>query len=89
MLVVVIYNTSLLYNASVTEINEDARDEVKSTAAELENYITSAKTTLRVVSDTIDLMKKDGLSTSEIDKYLTSQTQIQSKNKDAPRDLQK
>ncbi len=82
MLVVVIYNTSLLYNASVTEINEDARDEVKSTAAELENYITSAKTTLRVVSDTIDLMKKDGLSTSEIDKYLTSQTQIQSKNFD-------
>ena len=78
MLFVVVYNTTLLYHASVTEINEDARDEVKSTAAELENYITTAKTTLRVVADTIDMMKKKGVSSAVIDEYLTSQTQRQS-----------
>jgi len=77
MLFVVIYNTTLLYNASVTAINEDAKDVVRSTAAELENYITTAKTTLRVVADTIDLMKKDNVTTEEIDAYLTFQTQRQ------------
>ncbi len=75
ILFVVIYNTTLLYNASVTGINEDAKDVVKSTAAELENYITTAKTTLRVVADTMDMMKKEGATTDEIEEYLTFQTQ--------------
>ncbi len=82
MLFVVIYNTRLLYNASVTEINEDARDVVKSTAAELENYITTAKTTLRVVTDTIELMKRNGVSSEEIDQYLTFQTRQQAEQFD-------
>jgi HD-GYP domain-containing protein (c-di-GMP phosphodiesterase class II) len=77
ILFVVIYNTVLLYNASVTELNEDAKDVVSSTATELENYITTAKTTLRVVADTLDMMKKEGATTDEIDEYLTFQTQRQ------------
>ncbi len=82
MLFIVIYNTTLLYNASVTEINEDARDEVKSVAAELENYITTAKTTLRVVADTIDMMKKSGDSADDISEYLTAQTRRQAEHFD-------
>ena len=78
MLFVVVYNTRLLYNASVTEINEDAKDVVKSTAAELENYISVAKTTLRVVADTVELMDQSGASTDDIYKYITDQTRIQS-----------
>jgi HD-GYP domain-containing protein (c-di-GMP phosphodiesterase class II) len=82
MLFVVIYNTTLLYQASVTEINEDAKDVVKSTAAELENYITTAKTTLRVVADTIDLMNENGVSADEVERYLTNQTQVQAEHFD-------
>lgn len=82
MLFIVIYNTTLLYNASVTEISEDAKDEVKSAAAELENYITTAKTTLRVVSDTVDMMKKNGSSVDDISEYLTAQTRRQAEHFD-------
>ena len=82
MLFVVIYNTKLLYNATVSEINEDAKGAVRSTAAELENYITVAKTTLRVVADSVDIMDKNGASSEEIYDYLVTQTNIQSKQFD-------
>ena len=82
MLFVVIYNTKLLYNATVSEINEDAKGAVRSTAAELENYITVAKTTLRVVADSVDIMSQNGASSEEIYDYLVTQTNIQSKQFD-------
>ena len=78
MFFIVIYNTRLFYNASVTEINEDARDVVKSTAAELENYITASKTTLRVVADTVEMMEQKEASSEEICEYLEAQTKQQS-----------
>ena len=82
ILIVVVYNASLLYNSSVTEINENAKDVVKSTAAEIENYITVAETTLRVVADSTELMEKEGASSEEIYKYLEAQTKIQSQQFD-------
>ena len=82
MLFDVIYNTMLLYDASVTEINEDAKDVVKSTAAELENYLTVAETTLRVVSDTVELMAQSGVTSEVIDQYLVVQTQLQAEQFD-------
>ncbi len=82
MLFDVIYNTMLLYDASVTEINEDAKDVVKSTAAELENYLTAAETTLRVVADTVELMAQDGLPSEAIYQYLVAQTNLQAEQFD-------
>jgi heme A synthase len=43
-----VYNTKLLYDASVTSVHEDGKDKVKSFATDLENYLTVAQTTLRV-----------------------------------------
>ena len=78
----VIYNTMLLYDASVTEIYEDAKDVVNSKAAELENYLTVAETTLRVVADSIELMEQNGATNEEIYQYLEVQTRLQAEQFD-------
>ncbi len=82
MLFDVVYNTMLLYDVSVTEIYEDAKDVVNSTAAELENYLTVAETTLRVVADSVELMSQNGASSDEIYQYLTVQTTLQAEQFD-------
>ena len=82
MLFDVVYNTMLLYDASVTEIYEDAKDVVNSTAAELENYLVVAETTLRVVADSVELMEQNGTNSEEIYRYLTAQTKFQAEQFD-------
>ncbi len=82
MLFDVIYNTMLLYDASVAEIYEDAKDVVKSTAAELENYLTVSEATLRVVADSVELMVQNGNSVEDIEQFLTYQTHLQAEQFD-------
>lgn len=82
MMFVVVYNFRALYTASVTGIYEDGRDVAASTATDLENYLTVAETTLRVVADSVDLMVQNGATNQEIDQYLTDQTQKQSRQFD-------
>ncbi|MBQ7507615.1 MAG: HD domain-containing protein [Lachnospiraceae bacterium] len=73
----VVYNTRLLYDASVTGVYEDGKTEVKTYATDLENYLTVAKTTLRVCADSVALMKENHASNEEILRYITDQTNIQ------------
>lgn len=71
---VVVYNSEMLYNASVVSTYEDGAEEIKTVSKELENYLTVASTTLRVTADNVDLMYKDGCSSGEIEKYIVDQT---------------
>ena len=82
MVFAVVYNNVILYNASVVSIYEEGEEAIKTTATELENYLTVAVTTLRVAADSVDLMVDNGSSTQEITKYIVDQTTKQSKQFD-------
>lgn len=74
MVFAVIYNGVVLYRTSVVSVYEDGDEEVKTTATELENYLTKAVATLRVTSDSVDLMETNDRPTQEIRWYLMDQT---------------
>ena len=82
MVFAVVYNNVVLYKASVISVYEDAEETIKTTATELENYLTVASTTLRVAADSVDLMALNGSSSQEITQYIMEQTERQSKQFD-------
>ena len=82
MVFLIVYNSRILYRASVTGLYEDGKNAIDSTATDLENYLTLAQATLRVVADSADLMVQNGASSAETLRYLTDQTQRQSEQFD-------
>ncbi|MBR4150956.1 MAG: HD domain-containing protein [Firmicutes bacterium] len=77
MLFAVVYNTVVLYRSAVLGAYEDAETEIKTTATELENYLTVASTTLRVAADSVSLMEQSGAPMTDIERYIVDQTTIQ------------
>ena len=82
MLFAVIYNSVVLYKASVISVYEDGDEEIETTATELENYLSVAVTTLRVAADSVDLMEKKGRPIEDIDQYIVDQTTRQNQQFD-------
>jgi HD-GYP domain-containing protein (c-di-GMP phosphodiesterase class II) len=82
MAFLVIFNMRNYYDASVTAVIEDGENRVKMTAAELENYLTVAESTLRVAADSVSYMEQNGASSKDILMYLTDQTNKQFKQFD-------
>ena len=82
MIFAVVYNTTTLYNASVISVYEDGAKEIKTTATELENYLTTAATTLRVVADGVDYMEEIGRSPQDMERFLVDQTTRQAEQFD-------
>lgn len=82
MVFAVIYNSRLFYGASVQSIYKSGEDKVENLAAELDNYLTIAQSTLNVTADTVDLMLDKGESQDSIREYLYDQTQRQFDNFD-------
>ncbi len=82
MVFAVVYNGVTLYRASVVSVYEDAEEKIKTTATELENYLTVAVTTLRVTADSVDLMERGGSSNQEITQFIMDQTERQAKQFD-------
>lgn len=82
MIFAVIYNSRLFYSVAVTGIYDAGVDRAESAAAEIENYLTNAQSTLRVSADSIDLMIMDGESREKIYRYLIRQTQNHAQNFD-------
>ena len=78
----VVYNSVLLYRASVVSVHEDGNEAIKTMAAELENYLTVASTTLRVTADSVDLIKTAGKSTQELEQFIQDQTKRQAEKFD-------
>ena len=75
MIFAVVYNTVSLYDASVVSVYEDGEEVVKTTATELENYLTVSATTLRVAADAVDLMDQNGKSNEEVCQYILDETE--------------
>ena len=82
MIFAVVYNTRIFYSASVSAVYDSGEDKAATTATELENYLSIAKSTLQVTADTVDLMIRNGDSQEKILEYLTDQTNIQFENFD-------
>lgn len=78
----VIYNNVILYNASVISVYEDGKEEIKTTATELENYLTVAATTLRIEADSVDLLVQNGSTTKDVTKFIMDQTERQAEQFD-------
>ena len=82
MVFAVIYNNVTLYRTSVVSVYEDSEEAIKTTATELENYLTVAVTTLRVAADSVDLMEENGSSPEEIARFIMDQTSRQAQQFD-------
>lgn len=82
MVFAVVYNNVNLYNTSVISVYEDGDEAIETTATELENYLTVAVTTLRVTSDSVDLMVQNGSSTQAITQFIMDQTTRQAEQFD-------
>ena len=82
MLFALIYNSIVLYKSSVVSVFEDGDEAIKSTATELESYLTVASTTLRVAADSVDLLVESGKSVEEIEQFIIDQTTRQAEKFD-------
>ena len=82
MLFALIYNSVVLYKSSVVSVFEDGDEAIKSTATELESYLTVASTTLRVAADSVDLLVESGSSVEEIERFIIDQTTRQAEKFD-------
>ncbi|MCR4990691.1 MAG: response regulator [Lachnospiraceae bacterium] len=74
MIFTIVYNSSIFYKVSVTEVYNLGEDKAWTTSAELENYLSMADSVLRVTADTIDMMVKNGESQQMINSYLVEET---------------
>ena len=77
MIFAIVYNTKLIYNASVDGVYNNGEDKARTFSTELENYLTGTETTLRVTADSINLMKRNGATSQDIYLYLIYQTNKQ------------
>ncbi len=82
MVFAVVYNSVILYKASVVSVYEDAEEMIKTTSTELENYLTVAVTTLRVAADSVDLMVQNDRPIQDIKRFIVDQTTRQAEQFD-------
>ena len=82
MVFAVVYNSLVLYKASVVSVYEDGNVAIKTMATEIENDLAVASTTLRVTADNVDLIMDTGQSTEALKRYLQEQTQRQAEQFD-------
>ena len=77
MVSMVTYTTHVIENVSVANIREVGEDRISAAAAELENYLGTAKSTLWVTADTVDHMVRAGASVQDARDYIMEETQNQ------------
>ena len=74
MSLLVTYTTRLMYRTSSTYVHDLGNDKAAAIAAELENYLDTAKSVLWVTADTVDHMIANGASNEEIIEYITRES---------------
>lgn len=82
MIFMVVYNSRIYYDVSVTRIIETGMDKAYSTADDLENYLTLAQSTLKVTADSIDIMVESGEPLEKVEEYLLKETENQAREFD-------
>ena len=73
----VFYTTRTIRNVSAANIREVGEDRIASAAAELENYLGTAKSTLWVTADTAAHMIRSGATAGDVLEYITEETENQ------------
>ena len=69
-----IYNSRLYYNVSSARVYDSGQDKAVATAAEMENYLNLAVSTLKVTADTVEMMVQMGEPTEKIEQYIVGET---------------
>ena len=77
MICMVLYTSRAIQDAEVTNIQEIGEDKTASVAAQLENYLETAKSVLWVTADTVDLMSQHGITTEMILNYISAESEEQ------------
>jgi len=77
MIGMVLYTTHMISDVSVANIQEVGEDRISASAAELENYLGTAKSTLWVTADTVDLMLRSGATVQDAANYIIEETEHQ------------
>ncbi|MBP5607654.1 MAG: response regulator [Lachnospiraceae bacterium] len=77
MVFAVVYNSTIYYRASVSNIYDSGEEKTATTTTALENYLTKAISTLKVTADSIELMINNGESNGKVLRYILQQTQMQ------------
>lgn len=76
MIGMVVYTSQVISRVTVTNLHEVGEDRISGVSAELETYLDSNKSVVRVTADTVDYMVRTGSTTGEILKYLQEETAI-------------
>ncbi len=77
MAFMVIYTSQLFYQISVTNIYDAGSDKIEGVAAELENYLDTAKSVLWVTADTVENMVENGDNPERILEYIKKESKNQ------------
>ncbi|MCR5664423.1 MAG: response regulator [Oscillospiraceae bacterium] len=77
MISMVLYTSRMIRNVAVDNIREVGEDRISAAAAQLENYLDMAKSSLWVTADTVDHMTRSGESTENILEYIIEETDHQ------------
>ena len=77
MVIMVIYTSRVIRSVAATNIREVGEDRISASAAQLENYLEMARSSLWVTADTVDHMVRNGVSTQDIYQYLVEETENQ------------
>ncbi len=77
MIFSLVYTSRLFYKTSVSGMYTSGKDMTELVAAQMENYLSDARSMLQLTADTVDLMVQNGESRESILELLTFQTQKQ------------
>ena len=77
MCFMLIFTSRLFYRVTVSNLREVGEDRISGVAAELGNYLYTAKSVLWVTADTVDYMVRGGSAPEQILQYITEESQKQ------------
>ena len=82
MVTMIFYTSHVIRRVAVSNINEVGDDRISNAAAEIENYLDTAKSVLWVTADTVDHMSQNGATSEELLRYITYESQEQAQQFD-------
>ncbi len=82
MVFMVIYTSRVIHSVAATNIREVGEDRISASAAQLENYLEMACSSLWVTADTVDYMARNGVTPQDIYQYLVEETENQKQHFD-------
>ena len=76
MVAMVVYTSRIINQVTVSNLHEVGTDRISGISAELDTYLDSNKSVVRVTADTVDYMVRTGSSNKEILNYIQEETAI-------------